>query len=216
MVIISLMKNIHINTHPIVQDRLTKLRNKATRSKTFRACLNDIALHLAIDATAHLPTYNKTIETPITETQGTLLKEVHPLIVPILRAGLALSESLERIIPTADTGHIGLFRDHETHEPVEYLNRLPEDLKRPIFVVDPMLATGGSMIATLDILAESGAKVSDIIIITLLCAPEGIEALRVHYPNIPIYTAAIDSRLNEDAYIVPGLGDAGDRYFGTE
>lgn len=209
------MKNIHINIHPIVQDRLTKLRNQATRPKTFRACLNDIALFLAMDATRDLPTYEKTIETPLTETKGQLLVETNPLIVPILRAGLALSESLQNIIPNADTGHIGLYRDHETHEPHEYLNRLPEDLDRPIFVVDPMLATAGSMLATLDILIESGAVADDITIITLVCAPEGIEMLRNQYPDIPVYTAAIDSHLNEDAYIVPGLGDAGDRYFGT-
>ena len=210
------MNNIHINTHPIVQDRLTKLRNKATRPKTFRQCLNDIALFLSMDATATLPTYQKTIETPMQETEGTLLSETNPLIVPILRAGLALSDSLQTIIPHADTGHIGLMRDHDTHQPVEYLNRLPSDLNRPIFVVDPMLATGGSMIATLDILVKNGANPEDIVIITLLCAPEGIEALRTNYPDIPVYTAAIDSHLNENAYIVPGLGDAGDRYFGTE
>ena len=209
------MKNVFINEHPIVQDRLTKLRNKATRPKTFRQCLNDIALFLSIDATKNLPIYQKTIETPLEETDGTLLEEVNPLIVPILRAGLALSDSMQTVIPNADTGHIGLYRDHDTHEPHEYLNRLPEDLDRPIFVVDPMLATGGSMIATLDILIESGAKASNITIVTLLCAPEGIEALRKGYPDIAVYTAAIDSHLNENAYIVPGLGDAGDRYFGT-
>lgn len=209
------MQNTYINTHPIVQDRLTKLRNVATRPKRFRQCLNDIAIHLAIDATSTLPTYVKTIETPICETEGTLLTETNPLIVPILRAGLALSESLQSILPNADTGHVGLARDHDTHEPVEYLNKLPSDLNRPIFVVDPMLATGGSMIATLDILIGNGAKVDDIIIITLVCAPEGLENLRVKYPGIPVYTAAVDSHLNDDAYIVPGLGDAGDRYFGT-
>ena len=210
------MKNTHINTHPIVQDRLTKLRNKATRPKTFRSCLNDIAMFLAMDATADLPTYKKTIETPITETEGTLLVETNPLIIPILRAGLALSESLQSILPNADTGHIGLARDHETHDPIQYLNRLPLNLDRPLFIVDPMLATGGSMIATLNILVEKGAKIDDMIIITLVCAPEGIKALRTTYPNIPLYTAAIDGHLNDDAYIVPGLGDAGDRYFGTQ
>ena len=209
------MKNIFINHHPIVQDRLTKLRNKATRPKTFRQCLNDIALFLAMDATAHLPTYTKTIETPLTDMEGTLLAEVNPLIIPILRAGLALSGSLEIILPNADTAHIGMARDHDTHEPVEYLNKLPRDLDRSIFVVDPMLATGGSMIATLDALVEKGADSDNIILITLVCAPEGIETLRAKYPSIPLYTAAVDSHLNEDAYIVPGLGDAGDRYFGT-
>jgi uracil phosphoribosyltransferase len=208
--------NIFINTHPIVQDRLTKLRNKATRPKTFRACLNDIAFFLAVDATAYLPTYTKTIETPLQETEGQLLVETNPLIVPILRAGLALSESLHSIIPNADVGHIGLYRDHDTHLPVEYLNKLPSDLNRPIFVVDPMLATGNSMVKTLDILMESGAKESDITVITLLCAPEGIKQMRKKYNHIRIFTAAVDDLLNNDAYIAPGLGDAGDRYFGTE
>lgn len=210
------MHNIHINNHPIVQDRLTKLRNSATRPKTFRQCLNDIALFLAMDATSNLPTYTKIIETPMCETEGTLLVENNPLIVPILRAGLALSESMQAILPHADTGHVGLARDHDSHQPIEYLNKLPSNLSRPIFVVDPMLATGGSMIATLDILVERGAKPDDITIVTLLCAPEGIEALRAKYPTIPLYTAAIDDHLNDDAYIVPGLGDAGDRYFGTD
>ena len=210
------MKNIHINTHSVVQDRLTKLRDKKTDCQTFHAYLNEIATYLAIDATACLPIYTKTIETPLVETEGTLLVEVNPLIVPILRAGLALSEPLHAVIPNADTGHVGLARDHDTHEPIEYFNKLPSDLDRPIFVVDPMLATGGSMVATLDILTKAGANVENIRVITLVCAPEGIEVLRVNYPDIPLYTAAIDSHLNEDAYIVPGLGDAGDRYFGTE
>lgn len=210
------MQNVSINSHPVVQDRLTKLRNKATRPKTFRACLNEIATFLAVDATQNLPTYSKTIETPLCEMEGRLLDEKNPLVVPILRAGLALSEPMLNIIPHADTGHIGLARDHETHQPVEYLNKLPSNLDRPIFVVDPMLATAGSMIKTLDILVESGANVSEITIVTLVCAPEGVEKLRSKYPDIPVYTASVDSHLNEDAYIVPGLGDAGDRYFGTE
>jgi uracil phosphoribosyltransferase len=210
------MNNIHVNTHAIVQDRLTKLRNKATRPKTFRACLNDIATFLAIDATRDLPTYTKTIETPLEETEGVLLDETTPLIVPILRAGLALSEPMQKILTNADVGHIGLYRDHETHEPVEYLVRLPQNLDRPIFVVDPMLATGGSMIGTLDILIDSGADLANIKIVTLLCAPEGIKAVHEKYPGLQIFTAAIDSHLNDDAYIVPGLGDAGDRYFGTD
>lgn len=209
-------QNTYINKHPIVQDRLTKLRNKATRPKTFRQCLNDIALFLAMDATQNLPTYSKTIETPLEKNEGQLLEEINPLIVPILRAGLALSGALEQILPNADTGHIGLARHHETHEPMEYLNRLPSDLNRPIFVLDPMLATAGSMIATLDILKAEGAVIEKVSIITLVCAPEGLKRLRSFYPDVAIYTAAIDSHLNENAYIVPGLGDAGDRYFGTD
>jgi uracil phosphoribosyltransferase len=210
------MDNVHINTHPIVRDRLTRLRNKATRPKNFRRYLSEIAMILGVDATRGLPTVEKTIETPICETNGVLLDETAPLIIPILRAGLALSEPLSQLLPKADTGHIGLARDHDTHQPIEYLNKLPADLNRPMFVVDPMLATGGSMIATLDILMKRGADIKNIIIITLVCAPEGIENLRKQYKSVPVFTASIDSHLNKDAYIVPGLGDAGDRYFGTE
>ena len=210
------MDNVHVNTHPIVRDRLSRLRDKETNAQNFRQCLSEIASILSVDATRNLPTYSKTIETPLCEMDGDLLDDTAPLIVPILRAGLALSEPLSKLLPNADTGHIGLARDHDTHEPIEYLNKLPSDLDRPIFVVDPMLATAGSMIAALDILVDSGADVKNIIIITLVCAPEGIEKLRQKYPSIAIYTAAVDSHLNDDAYIVPGLGDAGDRYFGTE
>lgn len=209
------MKNTHINTHPIIQDRLTTLRDKNADNQTFRQCLTDIALLLGVEATKNLRTKFRAVQTPLTSYDGVAL-DGNPLIVPILRAGLALSEPLQTLLPHADTGHIGLMRDHETHEPVEYLNRLPSNLSRPIFVVDPMLATGGSMIATLDILVKQGAKVDDMTIVTLVCAPEGIEKLRVKYPDIPVYTAAMDDHLNENAYIVPGLGDAGDRFFGTE
>jgi uracil phosphoribosyltransferase len=210
------MDNVHVNTHPIVRDRLSRLRNKETNAQNFRQCLGEIASILSVDATRNLPTYSKTIETPLCEMDGDFLDDKPPLIVPILRAGLALSEPLSKLLPNADTGHIGLARDHDTHEPIEYLNKLPSDLNRPIFVVDPMMATAGSMIAALDILVDRGADVKNIIIVTLVCAPEGIEKLRQKYSSIAIYTAAVDSHLNDDAYIVPGLGDAGDRYFGTE
>jgi len=208
-------KHTYINAHPIVFDRLTTIRDKNTNSQKFRQCLNEIALFLSMDATANLPICSKTIETPMAEMNGVVLDDVNPLIIPILRAGLALSDGLQTILPHADTGHIGLYRDHETHEPVEYLNKLPSDLNRPIFVVDPMLATGHSMIKTLDVMIDAGAKADDITIITLLCAPEGLVELRKTYPDVPLYTAAIDECLNENAYIIPGLGDAGDRYFGT-
>lgn len=210
------MDNVHVDTHPIIKDRLTRLRNKETRPKNFRQYLADIASILSIDATRNLPTLDKKIETPLCETQGALLNDKTPLIIPILRAGLALSEPLSELLPHADIGHIGIKRDHDTHEPVEYLNTLPANLDRPIFLVDPMLATGGSMIAALDILVQQGADINDITIITLVCAPEGISALRRKHPTIPVYTAAVDSHLDGNAYIVPGLGDAGDRYFGTE
>ena len=209
------MHNIHIITHPIVQDRLTRLRDKGAEAQLFRQCLNDIAMILAVEATQHLPTKAVTVQTPLAQCDGVELVG-KPLIVPILRAGLALSDTLNCLLPHADTGHIGLARDHDTHEPHIYLNKLPSDLKRPIFVCDPMLATAGSMIATLDILVQQGAKTDNVTLITLVCAPEGIDKLREKYPDVPVYTAAIDDCLNGDAYIVPGLGDAGDRYFGTE
>ncbi len=209
------MQNIHINTHPIVQDRLTRIRDKNTSDMDFRRYLSEIAVFLCADATQHMPTKPTTVQTPLTSYDGVMV-EGTPLIVPILRAGLALSEGMGRLLPHADTGHIGLARDEETHQPIEYLVRLPKKMDRPIFVVDPMLATGGSMIATLDVLIREGATVDDIVIVTLLCAPEGIKVLQDKYPTIPVYTAAIDDYLNENAFIVPGLGDAGDRFFGTE
>lgn len=210
------MKNVHINQHPIVVDRLTRLRNKSTRPKNFRQYLNEIGVFLSIDATRTLPTVPKTIETPLCECEGRLLNEQSPLIVPILRAGLAISEPLSTIIPDADIAHIGLYRDPNTKEAIEYLCKLPNHLDRPIFVVDPMLATSHSMLKALDMLCERGAKTQDITIITLVCAPEGLQNLRDKYSDINVYTASIDDRLDHNAYIVPGLGDAGDRFFGTD
>lgn len=211
-----IMENIFVNRHPIVQDHLTRLRDKNTSNSEFRQCLSAIAMFLAVDATSGMRTKSRVVETPIAKAEGVILAHTPPLIVPILRAGLALSEGMGRILPQADTGHIGLYRDEVTHEPVQYLVRLPKNLDRPIFVTDPMLATGHSMIKTLDILAEHGADMEQVVIVTLVCAPEGIAAMRVRYPAIPVYTAAIDSHLNDHAYIVPGLGDAGDRFFGTD
>ena len=208
-------QNIHIIEHAVIHDRMTILRDKNTPTYIFRQCLNDIALILAVEATRHLPVEHKRVETPLAPYKGSSLVGT-PLIVPILRAGLALSDSLQRIIPHADIGHIGLARDHDTHEPLEYLNRLPENLDRPVFVVDPMLATAGSMLATLEILKAEGANMTQVTIITLVCAPEGLDRLYNVFPEITVYAAAIDSHLDDSAYIVPGLGDAGDRYFGTD
>lgn len=208
--------NVYLNTHPIVQDRLTKIRDKNTSSEDFRTYLSEIAIFLGVDATRDLSIAPHNIETPLEGMEGVRLASDSPLIVPILRAGLALSEGLHRLLPQADNGHVGLYRDEETKKPVEYLVRLPKNLKRPVFVTDPMLATGHSMIKTLDILVERGVDLKDLSIITLLCAPEGLKELRRFYPDIKVYTAAIDSHLNDNAFIVPGLGDAGDRYFGTD
>ena len=208
--------HFHLISHALIEDRLGKMRDKACPPAAFRAHMHDISRILAMEATRTLPVRDLTIETPLTETS---VRRLHdgpaPLIVPILRAGLGLSHGFEDILPEADTGHIGLYRDEDTHFPVEYLVKLPKDLNRPIFICDPMLATGHSMEKTIDILLEHGAKADAITAVTLLCVPEGLAVIRQKYKTIPIYTAALDSHLNETAYIVPGLGDAGDRIFGT-
>lgn len=201
--------------HPIVKDRLTVLRDRNTSCQNFRMALNEIARFLAVEATKNLPLTSKNIMTPITDMKAPVLDGAAPLIIPILRAGLGFSTAFNEIMPEADTGHVGLYRDEETKRPVQYLVKLPSDLNRPIFVVDPMLATGHSMIATVDVLVSAGAKPEDICCSVLLAAPEGIKAMRQAYPTMPVITAALDSHLNDKAYIVPGLGDAGDRYFGT-
>lgn len=208
--------NLHIIPHAIIEDRLGKMRCKDTSPALFRRYMHEISVILGMEATRALPANIQNVETPLTTTKVNLLDpQKNPLIIPILRAGLGLSEGVQQILPEADTGHIGLYRDEETHMPVEYLVKLPENLDRPILICDPMLATGHSMEKTIDILLEKGASEASIIMITLLCAPEGIEVIRKRFPNMPIYTAALDSHLNENAYIVPGLGDAGDRIFGT-
>ncbi len=201
--------------HAIIADRLGKLRDKNCSPENFRHHVRDIANILGVTATKNLSLGNIDIETPMEKTGAQKLSGTPPLIVPILRAGLGLSDTLQTILPEADTGHIGLYRNEETLQPVEYLNKLPADMHRPIFICDPMLATAGSMIATINALVHHGASPENMTIITLLCAPEGIANLRKEFRTIPLYTAAIDSHLNEQGYIVPGLGDAGDRYFGT-
>lgn len=209
-------KNTHLITHPLIEDRLSILRDKSCTSRNFRICVRDIAHILAIHATQNMALEDIEIETPMEKMTAKKLAGASPLIVPILRAGLGLSEGLQDILPEADTGHIGLYRNEETLKPMEYLVKLPADLNRTILICDPMLATAGSMLATIDTLLYRGAKERDITLITLVCAPEGLEALRETYKNIAIYTAAIDSHLNDIGYIVPGLGDAGDRFFGTD
>ncbi len=207
--------NTHIISHPIIADRLGKLRDKSCLTHDFRRNVTEISRILAIYATAQLSLNPINIETPITKTAAKQLTSPSPLIVPILRAGLALSDGLQDVLPEADTAHIGLYRDEDTLLPVEYLTKLPKNLARSIFICDPMLATAGSMIETINILLKRGARIQDITLITLVCAPEGITNLREHFPNVLLYTAAIDNHLNDVGYIVPGLGDAGDRFFGT-
>lgn len=210
------MKNLFVSTHSVVKDRLARLRDKDAPVHEFRRYVHEISRALAYEASSDLPTKSTTVQTPITTTQGEILKSDEPvLIVPILRAGLGLVTGLEALFPDAHVGHIGLFRDEETKQPVEYLVRLPKNLDRPIFVVDPMIATGHSTAKAIDVLLEAGAKIENIRAVCLIAAPEGVEFVHNAHPDLRLYTAALDERLNEHAFIVPGLGDAGDRLFGT-
>ena len=207
------MKNVYESTHPLVKHKLTKLRDKRTKPKKFRELVRELAALLTYEATADLATQPVTIETPMAQTEGSDLKEKIGL-VPILRAGLGMVEGVWGLMPSAEVWHIGLYRDERTLKPVAYYNRLPVAPTVSVcLVLDPMLATGGSAVATVDILKDWG--VSKIKFVALIAAPEGIEFFHSTHPDVPIHVAAIDDHLNEVGYIVPGLGDAGDRQFGT-
>ena len=209
------MANVHILDHPLIQHKLSILRDKATGTKEFRALVNEIAGLMCYEATRNLPTVEVEVETPIMTAKCQMLAGKKLAIVPILRAGLGMVDAMVDMIPSAKIGHIGLYRDPETHEPVEYYCKLPEDVdKRQVFVVDPMLATGGSAVAAIDFLKKHGCK--QIIMMNIIGCPEGIKMVQEHHPDVEMYLAACDERLNEHAYIVPGLGDAGDRIFGTK
>ncbi|MBQ6389807.1 MAG: uracil phosphoribosyltransferase [Mogibacterium sp.] len=209
------MGKIMVFDHPLIQHKVSMMRDKNTTSKEFRDLAREVAMLMAFEVTRDLPTMEVDIETPICPTTVKMLKGLDVAIVPILRAGLGFVDGMLEIIPNAKVGHVGLYRDPETHEPVEYYCKLPEDIdKRKVIIVDPMLATGGSAIAAVDFVKKRGAK--DISLMFLIAAPEGIEALTKAHPDVDIYIAAKDAHLNENAYIVPGLGDAGDRIFGTK
>jgi uracil phosphoribosyltransferase len=191
------------------------IRKTDTSVKDFRELVREIAMLMGYEATRDLPLQEVEIETPICSAKMNMLKGEDIAIVPILRAGLGLVDGLLALVPNAKVGHVGLYRDPETHKPVEYYCKLPQDLdKRKIFVVDPMLATGGSASAAIDFIKEKGGK--NIVFMCLIAAPEGIEVLQREHPDVDIYIAAKDEKLNEHAYIVPGLGDAGDRLYGTK
>lgn len=209
------MAKIMVFDHPLIQHKVSMMRDKNTPSKEFRDLAREVAMLMAFEVTRDLPTQEIEIETPICPTTVKMLGGLDVAIVPILRAGLGFVDGMLEIIPNAKVGHVGLYRDPETHEPVEYYCKLPEDIdKRKVIIVDPMLATGGSAIAAVDFVKKRGAK--DISLMFLIAAPEGIEALTTAHPDVDIYIAAKDEKLNENAYIVPGLGDAGDRIFGTK
>ena len=209
------MANVHVLDHPLIQHKLAILRNKETGTKDFRTLVNEIAGLMCYEATRNLPTVEVEVETPITVAKCRMLAGKKLAIVPILRAGLGMVDAMVDLIPSAKIGHIGLYRDPETHEPVEYYCKLPEDIgNRVVFVVDPMLATGGSAVAAIDFLKKHGCK--NIIMMNIIGCPEGIKRVTEAHPDVDLYVATCDEKLNEHAYIVPGLGDCGDRIFGTK
>ena len=209
------MANVHIMDHPLVHHKLAVLRNKETPVKEFRELVSEIAGLMCYEATRNLPTKEVEVQTPVAMAKCRMLAGKKLAIVPVLRAGLGMVDSMVDLIPSAKIGHIGLYRDPETHMPVEYYCKLPEDIgNRVTFVVDPMLATGGSAIAAIDFLKKHGCK--QIVMMNIIGCPEGIKAVTEAHPDVDIYLAACDEKLNDHAYIVPGLGDAGDRIFGTK
>ena len=205
---------LHVIDHPLIQHKLTMMRDKNTGAKDFRELLEEIALLLGYEVTRDLPLRDVEVETPLVKMTGKTIAGKTLAIVPILRAGLGMVDGLLSLVPTAKVGHIGLYRDHETHKPVEYYCKLPDDIQnRLIIVTDPMLATGGSAADAVRMLKDKGC--SDIRLMCLVAAPEGVRAFNEAHPDVPVFTAALDEKLNDHAYIVPGLGDAGDRIFGT-
>ena len=207
--------NLHIVDHPLIQHKLTLMRDVACNKVMFSSLLREIALLMGYELTKSLPMTTREIETPVAPMEAPVIKGKKPVIVPILRAGLGMSNALEEIMPAARVGHIGLYRDEETKQPVEYLVKLPDPVGRIFILVDPMLATGHSAKYALDVLVKNGVNPDQIRFMALVAAPEGVKVLADSYPQVPVYVAALDDRLNDHAYIVPGLGDAGDRIFGT-
>lgn len=209
------MGKVHVFDHPLIQHKTALMRKTSTNVKEFRELAKEVAMLMGFEATRDLPLEEVEIETPMCKARMNMLKGEDIAIVPILRAGLGFVDGMLALVPNAKVGHIGLYRDPDTHEPVEYYCKLPVDIdKRKIFVVDPMLATGGSAAAAIEFIKQRGGK--DIVFMCLIASPEGIEALQKAHPDVDIYIAAKDEKLNENAYIVPGLGDAGDRLYGKK
>ena len=209
------MGKFQVIDHPLIQHKLTMIRDKNCGTKVFREVVNEIAMLMAYEVSSDMPLEDLVIETPIEESTQKTLSGKKVAIIPILRAGLGMVDGILELIPAAKVGHIGMYRDEETLEPHEYFVKLPEDIdERQLFIVDPMLATGGSAIMAIDALKKRGA--SNMKFVCLVAAPEGVKALQDAHPDVDIYTANLDERLNEHGYIVPGLGDAGDRLFGTK
>ena len=205
---------VYVMEHPLIQHKLTYLRDKNTGSKEFRALVSEIAMLMCYEATRDLPLMETTVETPIATAKTKVLAGRKLAFVPILRAGLGMVDGVLHLVPAAKVGHIGLYRDHETLQPVEYYSKLPSDInERDVIVLDPMLATGGSSIDAVSIIKRSNPK--SIKFMCIIAAPEGIEAFTKAHPDVQVYCANVDEKLNDQCYIIPGLGDAGDRIFGT-
>ena len=209
------MSTFHLVDHPLIQHKLTIMRDKHTSTKAFRELLNEISMLMGYEITRDLPLEDVEIETPIQKATFKRLAGKKLAIVPILRAGLGMVDGLTQLMPSARIGHIGLYRDPDTHLPVEYYCKMPPDIdERLVVIVDPMLATGGSSSDAITMVKQRGAKT--IVLMCLVSAPEGVAKVQADHPDVDIYSAALDEKLNEHAYIVPGLGDAGDRIFGTK
>ena len=209
------MENVHVLNHPLISDKLTRMRRKDTSSQDFRLLLKEISLLMGYEVTRDFETKMVRAETPICESEFPMLKENFFTIVPILRAGIGMVDGLLELMPFAHVGHLGLYRDEETHMPVEYYCKMPQGVENSVvIVVDPMLATGGSAADAIDNMKRRGC--TNIRLMNLVAAPEGIRVVQERHPDVDIYVAAVDEGLNEKAYIVPGLGDAGDRIFGTK
>ena len=206
---------VYVLDHPLIHHKLAILRNKDTGVKEFRELVGEIAGLMCYEATRNLPMVEVEVETPVAIAKCRMLSGKKLAIVPILRAGLGMVDRMVDLIPSAKIGHIGLYRDPETHMPVEYYCKLPEDIEsRQVYVVDPMLATGGSAVAAIDFLKARGCK--NIIMMNVIGCPEGVKTVQEAHPDVDLYLAAVDEKLNEHCYIIPGLGDAGDRIFGTK
>lgn len=209
------MENVTVLDHPLIKHKVTYIKDKNTGAKQFRELVEEVSTLMAYEVTRHLPLEEIEIETPLTKTTSQVISGKKIGIVPILRAGLGMVDGMLNLMPSAKVGHVGLYRDPETLKPVEYYCKLPSDLEeRELIVVDPMLATGGSASAALTVVKNKGAK--NIKFVCIVGCPEGVAAVRKDHPDVPIFLACMDEKLNEDGYILPGLGDAGDRIFGTK
>ena len=204
---------VFVYDHPLISDKLARLRSADTDVASFRQLVEEVTVLMLYEASKSLPTETKTVRTPLTTCRCRVLSGPPPVLVPILRAGLAMAEPLIKLFPASPVGHVGLARDHDTLEPVRYLVKLPPMADRPVWVLDPMLATGGSVSEALGILKEHGAE--NITLFSIIAAPEGVARLEREHPDVSLFVAALDERLNEKGYILPGLGDAGDRLYGT-